>query len=307
MNLGRGVGPAYAIAGLTFRAAIAALLLFVTACGGGGSSPPDVPIPKPERLRTDLRFGYWSGDLRFLVEQCAHVNTWWARADGVNAWHLAIAEQLQGARGCGVKNIALHLDSDDPVWLRFQLDRLSEGGYLTGWDSITVYRWDEPDMPAGGNLSDREVTERVARVRQVLFDTPGLLGAHVGIFYSCASGRRPGIKAFDLVGCFRYDADGCARLEADYAALRTAKAFTARLWLIPSGAHINRKEGMQEPACWASYAHRFDDVWGIIAFMWQSGADPKNDILGIRDIPPMRKLYCETGKTVLRPMEEPRC
>jgi hypothetical protein len=54
-------------------------------------------------------------------------------------------------------------------------------------------------------------------IRQVMFDTPGLLTAKLGVFYGCASGKRPGIKSFDLVGCFRYEASGCAKLESDYA------------------------------------------------------------------------------------------
>lgn len=294
--------------GAAFRAALAALFI-CAACGSGDSAPPVTAdkLKLPDILRTDLHMGYWAGNPLYLVEQADHVNVWFARADGAASWHLAIAEQLQMARGAGIRNIVLHLPTDEPVGLRFELGKLAEGGWLAGWDSITVYRWDEPNMAAGGNLSEQDLADRVTRVRQVMFDVPGMLGTKVGVFYACANGGRPAIKSFDLVGCFRYGGDGCARLEDDYAGLRALKAITARLWLIPSGADINGKEGRQEPACWHSYAQRFADVWGIIAFMWQSGADPHNSITGIRDIPAMRKLYCEMGRTILNPNEPARC
>lgn len=261
----------------------------------------------PATPREGLHFGYWAGDPLYMAEQCDHVNTWWARDDAAPVWHLAIAAQLQAARGCGIRNIVLHLRDEDPAELRFQLGKLSEGGYLAGWDSIAVYKWDEPDTNAGGNLSDQEVSDRVARVRQVMFDVPGMLGTKVGIFYQCASGASPGARSFDFIGCFRYEASGCRDLEGDYARLRGRLALGARLWMIPGGAFINGKEGRQDPACWASYAHRNLDVWGVMPFMWQGGADPHNDIKGIRDMADMRKLYCETGRVILKPTEPPRC
>jgi hypothetical protein len=269
-----------ALASLTLRAAVAALFLFVASCGGSSSSTAVSGPIVPATPREGLKFGYWTGDPLYLIEQCDHVNTWWARADGAPAWHLAIAAQLQAARGCGIKNIVLHLSTEDPVDLRFQLGRLSEGGWLAGWDSIAAYKLDEPNAAAGGSLSDQEVTDRVMRIRQVMFDVPGLLGAKIGVFYNCAVPGRPGILIFDLVGCFRYGGDGCARLESDYAELRARKKSSAQLWEIPSGALINGKEGRQDPACWASYAHRNLDVWGIVAFMWQGGADPRNTSSG---------------------------
>lgn len=300
------------IAGFTFRAAIAALFLFAfVSCGGGGAggSPSDKgPIVPVGELRSDLKFGYWAGDPLYMLEQCGHVNLWWARADTAPVWHLAIAAQLQAARGCGIKNIVLHLRDEDPAELRFQLGKLADGGYLADWDSITVYKWDEPDTSAGGNLSDQELSDRVLRVRQVMFDVPGMpRGTKVGIFYQCASGASPGARSFDFIGCFRYEGSGCAKLESDYARLRPRLKIGGRLWVIPGGAHINGKEGRQDPACWASYANRFADVWAVIGFMFQSGADPNNDIVGIRDMPDMLRLYCETGRAILKPAEQPRC
>lgn len=285
-----------------FRA-ILAMALFVSGCGGGSGSTPVIGTIVPvTSLRADLKFGYYFGNPLYLVEQENHVNLWWVVAGGV--WFLEVAAQLQQARGAGIKNIVLHLNTTDPAELRFYFGKLSEMGYLTGWDSITVYPMDEPDR---FGLSDADVTAKVVAIRQVMFDTPGLLTAKIGVLYGCEHSTRPGIKSFDLVGCFRYEASGCAKLESDYVALRSQLAPGSKLWMIPGGAHINGKEGRQDPACWASYAHRNADVWGVIPFMWQSGADPNNTIVGIRDQADMRKLYCETGRIILKPNEVPRC
>jgi hypothetical protein len=250
--------------------------------------------------------GYYWGDPLYLIEQDQHVNLWWVVVTS-GVWHLGAAQQLQSARGAGIKNIVLHLNTTDPTELRFQLGRLSEGNYLTGWESIVLYPMDEPDTIAGGSLSEQVVADRVTAIRQVAFDTPGLLGAKVGVFYQCESGGRPGIRSYDLVGCYRYESSGCAKLEGDYAGLRAKLVIGARLWVIPGGAKINGTDGHQDPACWASYAHRNADVWGVIPFMWQSGADPRNNIVGIRDDKDIRTLYCEMGRTILKPNETPRC
>lgn len=288
-------------AGVMFRA-ILAVALFVSGCGGGSSTPVSGPIVPITTLRADLKFGYYFGNPLYMVEQADHVNLWWVVAGGI--WHLEVAAQLQQARGAGIKNIVLHLNTTDPAELRFQFGKLAEMGYLAGWDSITVYPMDEPDA---SGLSDADVTAKVTAIRQVMFDTPSLLTAKLGVYYGCASGKRPGIKSFDLVGCFRYESSGCAKLESDYAGLRSQLSPGAKLWLLPGGALINGKEGRQDPACWASYAHRNPDVWGAPAFMWQGGADPRNIIVGIRDMPDVRKLYCETGRVILKPNEAPRC
>jgi hypothetical protein len=209
-----------------------------------------------------------------------------------------------GARR-GVRNLAIQLPTSDTAQLRFYLGRLSEGGYFNGWDSITLYGGDEPER---FGLTDAQVAAAVTAIRQIAFDTPGLLTARRSASSTAAkTASGPASSPTIFVGCFRYESDGCAKLEGDYAALRAQKAPGAQLWLIPGGATIDGKNGRQDPACWASYAHRNADVWGIVAFMWQSvaGSPP---VVGIREpANGMRKLYCETGRVILKPTETPRC
>lgn len=290
---------------LHFRAVLVAAL-FLFGCGGGESSPVSGEILKA-KPRAGLHFGYWWGCRNYLLEQADHVDTWMAvgqcAADSAAPWHLRVAQELAAARGAGVKNVIFKPDTYDIPELRFQFTRLSEGGWLNGWDSIAIV-FDEPEI---FGWTDDSLSQRVQQLRQLALDVPGLLPLKVGVFYGCRAGQRPGIRAMDLVGCFNYEGDGCARLEGDYAGLRAQLKFSARLWLIPGGAKIGDKSGRQDPACWASYAHRNLDVWGIVAFMWQDGDDPRIAIAGIRGDALMRRLYCETGRVILKPDEPPRC
>lgn len=288
---------------LLWAASAALIFSLAVACGGGGGNTAAGVIVPAGELRSDVRFGYYAGTSLTVLENSDHVNLHWATgwAGSGLAWHLEVALELQLARGAGARNIVLHLQGIAPADLRFQLQRLSESGQLAGWDSIVLYPMDEPESDAGGRLSDAEVLDRLATVKAVAAATPGLERALLGVFYECASGKRPGIGGYDLVGCFRYEANGCARLEADYAELRRLKRSDAKLWLIPGGANIG-KVGRQDPACWASYAHRFADVWAVIGFLWQDfSLGP-----GIR-VNGLRRLYCEMGRTFISPAVKPRC
>jgi hypothetical protein len=297
-----------------FRAALAALFFsLLSSCGGGGGSSPAAGPIVPVTPRAGLHMGYYWGCAPYMIEQADHVDTWWATGycnapgaanDESIAWHLRVAAELQQARGAGIRNIVIMRDMTDLAGARFDLTRLSDGGYFNGWDSITFYPIDEPGSAQGGRKTDAEVTELVTKVKQLALDIPGLAGAHTGVFYGCTD-PKPGIKAYDRVGCFRYGGNGCAQLEGDYAALRSQLSAGARLWMIPGGADIGGREGRQDPACWASYAHRNLDVWGVIGFLWQT-VDGNPPLRGIRENG-MRALYCEMGRVILRPNETPRC
>jgi hypothetical protein len=292
------------------RSAAVALTVALVGCGGGGSgSSPIGTFVAPTEFRA-VHASYFSGALPYVLESVDHTNVWWARDDDVIArapgeWHVAMAQQLLAARAAGYTGLVLHLPTDDTNYLRPQLTALSEDGSLAGWDSITLYHWDEPDSSTGGNLSDAELAQRVTKVRQVAFDIPNLLTAKIGVFYQCATGRHPAVKSFDLVGCYRYEGSGCALLESDFEPLRHDKSTTGLLWLMLGGADIGNV-GRQDPACWEAYAQKYPDVWGYVFFMRQSGADPKIRIIGIRENG-MHTRYCETGRRAMHPKETPRC
>lgn len=289
-------------------ALVAALFLFAIASCGGGDASTATPKDQPFTPRAGLHVGYWWGCRDFLLEQQGHIDTWMAvglcSSEPNAPWWMRIAQELATARGASVKHIILKPDTVDPIALREQLQALSDHGWFNGWDSITIYPLDEPGSAQGGRKSDEEVTDIVTRIKQLALDIPGLGGAHMGVFYGCDD-PKPGIKAYDRVGCFRYASNGCARLESDYAALRKDMGVSARLWMIPGGADIGDRDGRQEPPCWASYAHRNLDVWGVLSLLWQSQpGDPP--LKGIRENG-LKKLYCEMGRVILKPDAEPRC
>jgi hypothetical protein len=165
------------------RAALAALFFaLLSSCGGGGSVPAAGPIV-PVTPRAGLHMGYYWGCAPFMIEQADHVDTWWATGycnapgaanDESIAWHLRVAAELQQARGAGIRNIVIMRDMTDLAGARFDLTRLSDGGYFTGWDSITFYPLDEPGSAQGGRKTDAEVTELVTKVKQLALDIPGL-------------------------------------------------------------------------------------------------------------------------------------
>lgn len=280
-------------------AAVLAVALLLFGCGGG-SKPASKPIPPPPALRSDLLFGYYGGCATTVLENGDHANTHWATGwCGTGIWHLDVAQELAHARGAGIKNIVLALPHG-LVWaagaeaeVRFQLVRLQQAGALDGWESIMVYPADEPELPENGSRSDAEVTAMLGWLRGVLRGFPALSGAPVGVIYSCASGRRPGMAAYDWVGCDDYAA-GC-RVNAPsgaYDDLERAMRPGQRLMVVPGGADPWR----QDPACFEARAHSDPRVVMIVPFIWQDHAAPGVGT-GIRSNG-LRRLYCEAGRKV---------
>lgn len=283
---------------LLAAASLVALALLLLGCGGGGGPSTSGPITPAPEIRRDLLVGYYGGRLDTILENGSHVNLHWATGwHGSGTWHLDVATELAHARGAGVRNIVLALPHG-LVWqpgaeaeVRFQLVRLQQAGALDGWDSIMVYPADEPEIGENGAHGDAELTAMVAWLRGIMAGFPALQGAPVGVFYACSSGRRPGIAAFDWVGCDRYEA-GCGVLGTDYAILQSRMRPEQRLMLAAGGADPWR----QDPACFENYAHSVKRVVALIGFIWQDLAAPGVGA-GIRSNP-TRRLYCEAGRKV---------
>ncbi len=284
---------ALAAAGALFLIAVA-----LTACGGGGSSSE--PIKPAPAIRHDILFGYYGGCATTVLENGADVNTHWATGwCGTGTWHLDVAQELSHARGQGVRNIVLALPYG-LVWApnaeaetRFQLARLQQAGALDGWASVMVYPADEPELPENGARSDAEVAAMLGWLRGVLSGFPALRESPVGVFYSCASGKRPGMASYDWIGCDDYNA-GCAvtRPSGAYDDLLRSMRPSQRLMVIAGGSDPWR----QDPACFESYAHGNPRVAMLSAFIWQEvvvdgvGAGIRSNGL--------RPLYCAAGRKI---------
>lgn len=270
--------------------ALAAALL--TGCGGASSAGAVSPSP-----RADLLFGYYGGCASTILENAGHVNAHWATGwCGSGTWHLDVAQELAHARGAGVRHVVLALPHG-LVWqpgaeaeVRFQIARLQQSGALEGWDSIMVYPADEPEIAENGARSHAEVTAMLGWLRPVLRGSPALQGAPVGVIYSCSSGRRPGMAAYDWVGCDDYAA-GCAVAAPSGAYDDLARALRPgqRLLVVAGGADPWR----QDPGCFEARAHGDARVAMLVAFIWQDRAAPGVGA-GIRSNG-LRGAWCRAG------------
>ena len=282
-------------------AAIVAMFLIATilhGCGGGGkASGPIAPAPA---VRADLLVGYYGGCSSTVLENGDHVNTHWATGwCGTGTWHLDVAQELALARGAGVRNVVLALPHG-LVWapnareeVRFQLVRLQQAGALDGWDRIMVYPADEPEIDRNGAKSDAEVTVMLGWLRGIMAGFPALAGAPVGVIYACSSSGRPGIAAYDWIGCDDYGA-GC-RVNGPsgaYDDLLGLMRADQRLIVVAGGSDPWR----QDPACFEARAHGDARVAMLSAFIWQDHADAGVGA-GIRSNG-LRRLYCEAGRKV---------
>lgn len=274
------------------RALILTLLLAV-ACGGGGDRVSGIVTPAG-MLRTDLLFGYYGSNAATATETADHANLYFA------ADFYGPLEQLAGvthAKGNGQRVILmLPAYSLDDAGIRLWLDRLANVGLLSS--VVALYPIDEPDIIRSGNRSDAEVTAMNARLRAIAAEYPDLRDVKLAVIYSGGSGRRPGIASYDWIGIDDYGA-GCGALRHyDALSLRPDQ----RTMLVPGGADPWR----QDPACFESRAHRDQQVAAIITFIWQSVTDAGAAYRGVRENG-LRQLYCEAGRKIMRPAEEPRC
>lgn len=292
------------------RVAALLLALLLSACGGGagggGPSSSGTITPAPP-LRTDLLFGYYGGCMPEILEEAPHANLWWATGwcQGTGSWFLDMAQELQAARGAGIKNVVLAL-APTMVWgpnaaaeASFQFQRLAATGQLVGWDSITLYPQDEPDVHG---YTDAQMTAAITAIRAAAKPYAEFAGAKLAVIYNCRSPMKPGLASFDWIGCDNYGA-GCAALDELSAIPLTSGQ---RLMVVPGGADPWR----QDPACFTSFAERTPSVIAIVPFIWfddysditRPGSGPK----GIRSNG-MRPLYCQAGRTAVAPGEPAGC
>lgn len=277
------------------RAAALALAALLAACGGGsGGSAATAPLPPPSALRSDLLFGYYYGRPDHVLEVADHANLYWVAADGGPAAQIAA---LQKAREAGIRNVVLMLPLTTPEGAtptaedrRAWLEEINQVGALSA-DVRALYWVDEPDTPR----HRRETAQIVAQnaiLRAVMAEFPALAGAKLAVIYSCG-GDRPGVAAFDWVGCDAYG-DGCEALDRWVEPMRRALLPGQRLILVPGGADPWR----QSPTCFEAYAHREPAVVAIVPFLWQTETDEGVTYRGIRENG-MAPLYRAAGRRIL--------
>ncbi len=276
------------------RAALIALAAFLAACGGGSGGPAaTATLPPPSQLRTDLLFGYYFGRPDHVLEVADHANLYWVAAEGGPAVQIAA---LQKAREAGIRNVILMLPLTTPAgttptaadrlaWL----DELNQVGALSQ-DVVALYWVDEPNIPRHRRETP-EIVAQNALLRAVMAEFPALAGTKLAVLYAC-DGDRPGLAAFDWVGCDAYG-DGCEALDRWVEPMRRGLLPGQRLLLVPGGADPWR----QDPGCFEAYAHREPAVVAISPFLWQTETDEGVTYRGIRENG-MAALYRAVGRRV---------
>lgn len=269
------------------------LCAILTACGGGGGSAPvSGPITPAPELRKDLLFGYYSGRASGVLEVADHVNLYWAGDLGGPADQMAALAQAKGIPHI-ILSLPAYVQGGPPrpeAELRAWLQSIKAAGLLERIDAI--YPIDEPDQARQGNRSDAEVTAQNAVLRRVMAGFPELAGTKLAVIYACDTGRHPGLRSYDWIGCDHYPS-GCAVFTRYYDALKAELATGQRLLLVPGGSDPWR----QDPACFESYAHREPVVVAITPFIWQTEIDQGVTYTGIRDNP-TRALYEAAGRKI---------
>lgn len=235
-------------------AAIAVIVLLLTACSGGGS--PGEPRPVPQRAQA-LEYGYYGG--------CSfppHVTLVWAMG-----WCEDRSATIAQAKQQG-KRVVLYLpeayQSDQAV--RDLLTLYRGQGLL---DAIAyLYPADEPDL-THGPLAILEASARARRIAAEVGIAPRLAVIYAG------ANDFPGVESFDVIGLDDYQKG--ANVLGDYQRLRSVLAPHQRLMLVPGGADPWR----QDPAPFFAYARANGDVEMVTPFLWSPDFADRGVGLGI--------------------------
>lgn len=261
--------------------------LTLAACGGGGGSGSGAgagPLPTdtagPVVYRAGLLHCYYMHDAASVLETQDHSNCDWAsNDDGGQSWHENIANELQVARGTGLRvvilqlypqcSIAQHPETRAPMLA--ELDALRASGQLQGWDQIWLYWCDEPSSAGGQSLEDEKAATDWLRSAYIP-RAPELSAAKLAVIYNCDADTAS-FLFYDRIGCDGYKR-GCG-VTSTYDAFINRLAPGQALFMVPGGSD---DANPQSPMCLEAYAYNHIQVVAVISFFWRD----RPGIRGIR-------------------------
>lgn len=227
----------------------------------------DVDIPMPEKLRTDLMYGYYSALERTFDQVKDHVNLFWYT-------HFSSIEQLiwimkntdfkivvdlspyLHAKESGRKGKLYVKDSAESD-LRDFFARLKFEGVLHHISFMTTN--DEPNLFTKSAEEHLKAIEVVKRVRAEFAE---LADSKLLCLYG-ADGNWMNIEQFDMVGVDYYDQKSQSLTIGAHAELVAALKPGQKTFLVPGPAFGHK------PEPWLAYAHSNpDQVAAIIPFIW---------------------------------------
>lgn len=280
---------------------IVVVIYLVTKKGKGH----DINITAPEKLRTNLCFGYYGskdfyGDeekqlppSRQVEETADHTNLHWeAFWDGEER----AINNIENAIGAVVVDLDSYLfertdkktvipRSDGESRVRTLFNKLRDAGIL---HKVTVLvPQDEPNLPETATCD--YLPSIVETIRSIASDYSELRNVKVGCVYTTV---RPmcHLELFDIVGFDDYDKKSSIfSVGGSYDQMKSMLRPDQRTWTLPGGTYG------QNPVPFINHAHNNPEVFAVIPFIWRVPHD--NKFNGICELP-IREEYVKAGKSV---------
>lgn len=272
----------------------------LTACGGGY---PDVTIPPPATLRTDLRMGYFGAYDDQATQTKGAVNLWWeAHFQGdqkaidniitaAQPTVLMVGDQLYEQFQPTGQNYRLRADAD--VRLRAYLQFLRNGGALGYVKRLVPF--DEPNI----NVRAGDFRAGIVLAQRVAAEFPELAGVGFAAIYAYKPLQYEAIELLSDVGVDDYGQKSALLTNGAYQQLVARLRPDQHTILVPGGAFG------EDITPWFNFAETHQEVGSIVAFVWFNaprpqdvGAIPGHPWVGI-GFGPLRESYLAAGRLIV--------
>lgn len=274
----------------------AAGLVFVLAAGNylyRNRHIPDITVPEPKVLRTDLLYGYY-GCIENQVEEVKdHTNLYWeSQFEG----YTVAANNILAAEKFTVLDVMPQLFSRNTANKLFIYNPNGEQNLTTLFDYFrtmgvlryikVLYPCDEPNITLE-NYQD--LFTAVQTIQRVAAKYPELEGFKLGVIFAAKPTPYYGAELFDWIGVDDYQFKSQIFVNGTYA---TIKAFGKKTMIIPGGAFE------QDPEPFIRFAHNNPEVAAIIPFVWFGPREPGDKWIGIKDQGIRKQAYIDAGKAI---------
>ena len=262
----------------------------------------DIDIPPPDKLRTDLLFGYYGVlDNKLDGEQSSQVDETKNHTNLLWEFNLkspdAVINNIRKAAMFTVLDLAPYLftniSRENNIFnenaeqnLRDWLDRLKREDVLKYVKGLTPI--DEPNL----NTTKEELLKALAVMRKVIPDYPELRDVKLFCIFSgykeyfC-------VQEFDVVALDKYERKSSILAKGNmYDQLRKQMKEGQRTMLVLGGSYN------QNPTPFIHYAHSHSEVLVVLCFLWADTEDNGEVIHGIRSLP-VKDAYIQAGLAII--------
>ena len=253
----------------------------------------DITIPLPERLRTDLKFGYYGTLGNQIKETFDHINVLWEApmtgSDPIRSIRDAGIDTILDVQACVFKHnsrwdSSFRENAEELLTIFF--DQLRSEGILHLIKVIVPI--DEPNA----TTKEADLRQAVEVIRKVIPNYHELDGVKLASIYY---GGKPyfATELFDIIGFDKYNRrSGIFSPGAMYDELKSLLKPGQQTIIMPGGSYG------QDPTPFVNFAHANPEVWGVIPFMWATTEDDGSPVPGIRDLP-VRDAYVRAGESLV--------